>query len=411
VSRLLFVAARFPCPPLKGDQVRAYHQLRLLGKRHRITLLAFADRAISTAERAHVAAFCEELVTVPLSRRDMAGALLRRAASPLPLQTLMYQTDAMRSAVAAHAARGFDVVHVQLARMAEHVAAVGIPCVIDFIDALSLNMERRAREQRGPLRPIVSLEARRMRAYERLLCERVAAALVVSHVDRDAIGPYRNLHVNPNGVDVDAFAFWDGPRIPDRLVFTGNMGYFPNVNAATWFAREVFPRVKAAVPGATLGIVGTDPAPEVRALAARDPAVEVTGYVDDLRVALRSATAAVVPMRAGTGIQNKVLEAMAIGTPLVVTPFALGGIDVRDGTHLLVGADAAAFAAQTVRLLREERLRAALARAARSIIEAAYSWEASVAALESVHARAASSATSLRRARREPVHVGREVYP
>lgn len=410
MSRILFVAARFPYPPLKGDQVRGYHQLRLLSRRHRITLLAFADRPVTAGERAHVAPFCEEILTVPLSRLDMAGALVRRAASSLPLQTLIYQTAAMRAAVSGQLLRGFDVVHVQLARMAEHVARSGIPCAVDFIDALSLNMERRAREQRGLLRPIVALEAQRMRVYERRLCGRVAAAFVVSQVDREAIGPYPNLYVNPNGVDVDAFAFWDGPRIPDRLVFTGNMGYFPNVNAVTWFAREVLPRIKAAIPQVTLSIVGTDPAPEVRALATRDPAIEVTGYVEDLRAPLRAATAAVVPMRAGTGIQNKVLEAMAVGTPLVVSPFALGGITVSDGTHVLIGDDAPSFAAQTVRLLRDAALRAALARAARSIIEASYSWEASVAALESVHARSMLTAP-LGRARREPVHVGREVYP
>lgn len=379
--RILFVTARFPYPALKGDQVRAYHQLRLLGRRHDVSLLSFAERPPAAADLQHVRELCSGVAVVPLSRAAMATALVRHAASPLPWQTALFQTGAMRAAVRATLARDFDLVHVQLARMAEHVLDAPVPCVVDLIDALSLNFERRAREERGPLRPLVAAEARRMRAYERAICARAAAACVVSAVDRDAIG-VPSVRVIGNGVDCEHFRVGRAARRPESLVFTGNMGYFPNVNAVAWFAREVLPQIQAEVPGATLTIAGANPSREVRALAATQRGVIVTGYVEDIRAALGAASVAVAPMRAGSGMQNKVIEAMACGTPVVATPFAMGALRARDEREVLVATDARAFAAQTVRLLRDEVLRARIATAARAFVERTHSWEQSVAELE-----------------------------
>jgi len=384
--RILFVAARFPYPVLKGDQVRAYHQLRLLGARHDITLVAFADRPVSAEERAHVAQFCRAVVIVPIRRIDMALALVRHCLSPLPLQTLVYQTPAMAAALREQLALGFDLVHVQLARMAEHAIGSGTPCVVDLIDALSLNMTRRASEKRGVPAAIAALEARRMRGYERRLCETVSQLSVVSPIDRSAIGSYASLAVNGNGVDLDRFAFTRRGRRRNALVFSGNMRYFPNVNAVGWFAREVFPLIQRVIPEATFTIVGTNPAREVSALAGGG--ITVTGHVADLRPYLTQATAAVVPMRAGTGMQNKVIEAMACGTPIVATGYALGGIGAEDGRHVLIGTDPTHFALQTIRLLREPALRDRIAHEARLLVERDHSWERSVRDLEELYERA-----------------------
>lgn len=413
--RILFITARFPFPVLKGDQVRAYHQLRALGKRHRVSLLSFADRSVSVHDLAHVESLCEDVTLVPIDRLQMATALFRHANSPLPRQTLLYQTAAMKNAVRAAVNRGYDVVHVQLARMAEHVIHGDTPCVIDFIDALSLNMQRRAQEQRGPLKGLVADEAARMRAYEARLCDLAARSCVVSPVDRQAMGAHERLHVNRNGVDVEHFAFASGERKRDALVFSGNMGYFPNVNAVTWFAREVLPLIRAEVPTVSLEIVGANPAREVRALAESRAAISVTGFVDDVRVHLSRATAGVVPMRAGSGMQNKVIEAMACGTPLVATPFALGGVGARDERDVLIADDAHQFAAKTIRLLRNAPLRERLARAARGLVECAHGWDASIAGLEELYYDACgrpqiSLTGAFGGAGVEPVQVRGEIY-
>ena len=401
--RILFVTARFPAPPLKGDQLRANHQLRLLSQRHQVTVLSFDEGATPQA-RAEIEAWCEEVVTLPLSRGAMLGGVLRGLASPLPRQTSLYQVPEMGCAVRQLLARGrFDMAHVQLARMSPYLEAASLPRVLDLVDALSLNMLRRAGSEAGRggalKRRLFAAEGQRMLAYERQLCRSFEAVTVVSPVDKAAIGApddvAHKLHVNPNGVNLDAFAF-RGPeaREPQTLVFSGNMGYFPNVQAVLWFAREVLPLVKAQCPDVRLLIAGNKPAPEVCALA-EDPCVTVTGYVADMSEVLARATAAIVPMRSGSGIQNKVIEAMACGTPVVATPHALGGVAAQPGTHLLCASEPSDFARETVRLLQDAPLRYELACAAHRLVEERYTWEGAVAGLEEIYGQAIATRSSV----------------
>ncbi len=388
--RILFVAPRFPAPARQGFQVRAYHQIRLLAARHRITLVAFAAPAPSEragdGRAADLAQHCEEIVTVPLARVEMAAGLARGALGDRPLQTALYDTPAMRRTIdGLLAARRHDLVHVQLARMARHVETAALPRVVDLIDALSLNMARRAERDQGPLRFVAALEAKRLRRYEQWLCRTFEHATVVSAVDRDAIGDFPKLSINPNGVepaDLSAGA----ERDPHRIAFTGNLGYFPNVDAVEWFVRAVLPRVRQARPRTTFVAAGARPHRRLRALATDDGAVLVRGDVPDLAAVLTRAAVAVAPMQAGSGQPLKILEAMACGTPVVATPVAASGLAADPGRHLLIGDDAESFAAHVVRLLDAPALAADLACAARGLVEARYSWERSVAALDAVYA-------------------------
>ena len=303
--RILFVAARFPSPARQGFQVRAHHQIRLLAPHHRITLVAFAPHEPSRAAREDVGRHCEEIVTVPLGRAEMLGALARGMLQDRPLQAALYETPAMRRAVQRLLAeRRHDVVHVQLARMARHVEDTTLPVVVDLIDALSLNMERRAARDQGPARFAAALEAKRLRRYEQRLCRTFAHATVVSKVDRAAIGDFPNLSINPNGVDLERFAFRRGDRDRHRIAFTGNLGYFPNVDAVEWFVREVFPRVRRARPAARFVAAGTRPHRRVRALA--DEAAGVSLHVDvpDLGTVLATSTVAVWPFGARAASNN-----------------------------------------------------------------------------------------------------------
>ena len=384
--RILFVAARFPSPPRQGFQVRAAHQIRLLAPRHRITLVAFAPHEPSGPARDELARYCEDVVTVPVGRTEMVAALARGVLSDRPFQTALYETPAMRRAVAQIVAeRRHDVVHVQLARMARHLEGAPMPVVVDLIDALSLNMERRAGRDPGPARYAAALEAKRLRRYEQWLCRTFAHATVVSAVDRAAIGDFPNLSINPNGVELARFPFRpNGPRAP-RIAFTGNLGYFPNVDAVEWFAKEVLPRVRRARPDATFIAAGTRPHRRVRALGDAQSIV-VQEDVPDVGAVLARATVAVAPMHAGSGQPLKILEAMACGTPVVATPIAASGLDAEPGRHLLVGTDAESFAAQVLRVLDEPGLARSLAVEARRLMEERYTWERSVATLESIYA-------------------------
>jgi sugar transferase (PEP-CTERM/EpsH1 system associated) len=402
--RILYVAARFPTPARQGFQVRAQHQIRLLAPRHRITLVAFAPREPSPAARADLERHCEEIVTVPLGRAEMLAGLARGALSDRPLQTALYETPAMRRAIGGIlAARRHDVVHVQLARMARHCEGSPTPVVVDLIDALSLNMERRATRDPGPARFAAAFEAKRLRRYEQWLCRTFAHATVVSEIDRAAIGDFPNLTINPNGVASERLPNGvDGERPPgsagretrlsDCITFTGNLGYFPNVDAVEWFVHEVLPRIQRARPAARFVIAGTRPHRRVRALARADGAVVVESDPPDLRSALCRAAVAVAPMHAGSGQPLKILEAMACGTPVVATPLAASGLEVEAERDLLIGADADAFAAQVSRILESPALAETIAGNARRLVESRYSWERSVAGLEAIYHAVAPSA-------------------
>jgi glycosyltransferase involved in cell wall biosynthesis len=286
--------------------------------------------------------------------------------------------------------RRHDVVHVQMARMAALLDGVARPpCVVDLIDALSVNMARRRRYDRSAVRWLAGLEEERLARHERELCRTWDRALVASEVDRQAIGDFPNLVVNSNAVDVARFATLEVRRLPDAIVFSGNLGYFPNVDGAVWLAREVLPRIRAEVPAASLTIVGARPARAVRRLAALGPHVAVLGPVPDLAPYIARASVAVAPLRAGSGQSLKVLEAMACRTPIVATRRAVEGLAVRDGTDLLLADDAAEFAGQVVRLLRDRAMAERIAAAGRALVEARYDWQASVAALEAIYAEIA----------------------
>jgi len=377
------LATRFPVPPWRGDQLRLYHHLRLLAQRHEVALAALVLRPPRAAARVAVEGLGVRVEVVPLGLLG-AGVSLGRAllGDPRPLQVLMYARRRARARVdALLAGGGFDVVHAQLVRTAPYLPPpAGPPAVVDLVDALSVNLGRRAALARGPGARLAAWEARRLARFERALLGRAAATLVVSEADRAAVGS-AHARVVPNGVDIAHFAYREEGRPAARLVFAGNLGYFPNVDAACWLAEEVFPRICAEVPAATLRLVGARPARAVRRLAAR-PGISVAASVPAMPPELAAATVALIPMRAGSGMQNKVLEAMACGTPVVTTPRAATPLAARAGEHLLVADDAAGLAAAAVALLRDPARARTLGRAARALVERRYRWEDSAAAVE-----------------------------
>ena len=384
--RILFLTGRFPWPLLRGDQTRAYHQLRLLARRHRTTLVSFSDGPVPEEGLAAVSACCERVVTVPLGRAGMGLGLARGVFSPLPFQVSLYAHPRMRRALGdVVAGQAFDLAHAQLARMAPHVEDLPVPRFVDLVDALSLSTHRRSLRHRGPLRWLTALEATRLLRYERRLCASLEGASVACAVDRDAIGEPTRLGVVPNGVDLGRLPFETAGRDPATIVLTGNMGYYSNVSAACWFARSVFPLVRRSVPEARFHVVGARPAARVRRLARADPSVSVVGFVDDLVPHLRAATVAVAPMQAGAGQQLKVLEAMASGAPVVATPVAAAPLEAGPDDGLLVAGTAEAFAEAVVALIRAPSRAARLAAQARRFVESRYTWERSTEQLEELH--------------------------
>jgi polysaccharide biosynthesis protein PslH len=385
--RILFVTSRFPHPPYRGDQVRAYHQIRLLSSRHALTLLSFAGETTSVESVRTMVALCRDVKVVPLSRWRKAGNLVRGLADGRPVQVAYYESPHMRRLVDELLPR-HDVLHAQLVRMATYVRE-DAPAVLDLVDALSANLERRAATDSSPLRFAAHLEAARLRLYEPEAIRRARRSAVVSAADREALGSPPRMAVVPQGVELALYPFAEGPRDSEAVVFTGNLGYFANVDAACFLAREVWPRIRASRPAATLQLIGDRPAPRVKRLAAI-PGVQVLGPVESMHPYLSRARVVVAPMRTGSGMQNKVLEAMASGAPVVATPLAAAPLDALDGEHLLLARDTEEFAAQVLRLLSDEGLGRRLAASARQLVETHFTLERSVEILERLYQEAAS---------------------
>jgi len=387
--RILFLTSRFPFPPLRGDQVRAYHQIRLLSRRHDVTLLAVSAAEPTAEARTRMASLCREVIVEPLTvGRALLGLGRVVLGDPRPVQTLLYAAAGRRRVGTTVAAGDFDVLHAQLVRAAGWVPrGCTVPLVLDLVDTLSASYSRRAMLKPKWRSWALALEAARLARYEELLLRVASRCLVVSDAEREALGVEgHRAAVNPNGIDLDAFPFTPTLGESRRIVFVGNLGYAPNADGIVWFARDVLPRLRCRFPGVELLIVGPRATRAVRRLA-RQSGVHVVGVVPDVHAVLGGARVAVAPLHTGGGIQNKVLEAIAAGTPIVATSRAVAGIAVGAGEHCLVADDAEGFAAATEALLRDDELRSRVVTAARALVVDRYSWERSVAGLEDVYHR------------------------
>jgi glycosyltransferase involved in cell wall biosynthesis len=366
---------------------------RELRGRHDVRILAFraGDQSPEPGDEHDL-----RLVERPATR-NLAGArhLLRARMRGRPL-TADLLAATMRAPLAEEL-NGFrpDVVHVASGRL----AALGElledrPAVLVALDAWHLNVEARARLAGGLRARLLHGEAERVRRFESVEYARFRRIVVVSDPDRAALAtlcPTATISVIPNGVDADHFRPNGRRAAEPRLVFTGVMSYAPNVAAAEFLSREVFPRVRAAVPDATLALVGRSPSPRVAALA-EIPGVDVTGEVPDIRPWLTSSRVYVCPMVSGTGIKNKLLEAMAGGLPCVATPLSLQGLGVRDGHEVAVADDAAGLARHAVRLLADGEAAEQLGQAARAYVRRHHDWRTVARSYEGVYQSVVSTA-------------------
>ncbi len=387
---IVVVSARLPYPLDKGDRLTVYHFLRYFSQRHRVSLACFLEPEQEARWVEQVAPFCRRVELVPLRRWRACGSALAGVAGRIPLQLRYYADPAMRAAVERLVREEEpDLLYAQLVRMGPYIEPYRDRVrVAAFNLSMTLNHRRLAQHASGWLgRAFHSLEYRKLKAFEGPFARQFDGVLLISRHDLEAVAqgrPLDNAFVVPHGVDCAHFApNGTADKRPGELVLTGNMNYAPNVDAAMWFCGEVLPRIRAKVPRATLSIVGADPAPKVRALA-REPGIEVTGRVPDLRPYMGRAEVALAPIRIGAGLQNKVLEGMSMGLPMVITPVANEGIRAVHGENVVVADGPEAFADETVALLGDPERRRRLGLAAREFIVRHWSWETHFAEQERI---------------------------
>ena len=387
--RVLFVLPYVP----SLIRVRPYQLLRELADRHQIAVLATGSERDEMSVAA-LRSICHSVTVVPVSTgaalRSCAQAIIRGA----PLQAAVCRDPRLSRELARLLAVGqFDLVHVEHLRAA-HVGTTlpaGLPTVYDSVDSISLLLERTQQQSHSlAQRLLASVELARMRRYEAGALRHFDRTAVSSEDDRQALqtlAPEVDLAVIRNGVDLDSFRPGPAPRPAATLVFSGKMSYHANATAALLLAQQVLPRVQREHPDVRLHIVGSGPPRSVRALA-RDPAITVTGYVADMQEQLTRATVAVCPVTVKVGIQNKVLEAMATGLPVVSTPRGLDGLLAQPEQEILIGADPAGLATQISRLLAEPPLRERLGRAGRHYVETHHRWSGAAQQFEELYERA-----------------------
>jgi polysaccharide biosynthesis protein PslH len=394
--RILFLSSRFPYPLTQGDRVRAYHFLRLLAEDHQITLITPIQTPQEYEGLASIEAFCERVEVVPISAASRWLNLIQAPFRALPLQVTYYRNRRFQQRVDQILAQAeFDVIHVQLARMATFLQGSDqTPRLLDFIDALSLNMARRAKQEKGIKAWLFATEARRMLRYERQLVNQFHQLTISSPIDKEAIGDYSNLEVIPNGVDLQKFPFVMEERQPKTLLFAGNMRYFPNINAVQYFIDEVLPLIRVAIPEVKLTVVGPS-LPESWQKKFLQPDVTLAGFVPNVHDYLKRASVAIAPMQSGSGIQNKVLEAMATGTPVVSTTYGIGSLPVESGKHLMIATDAHEFAQAVIQLLNDRALHQHIAVHARQLVEQHFTWEQAVKKLRKRYEQAVMNPQSL----------------
>jgi sugar transferase (PEP-CTERM/EpsH1 system associated) len=389
--KILVLLSRFPYPLDKGDKLRAYYQLHYLaGQGHEICLLALSDETVSAEALAAVGPLCRGGLHLHQLGRVARGRGLARALATAgrPLQVgYFYEKPAQRLVDKLLAEFRPDHVYCQLIRMAEYLRphAGQWPMTLDYMDVFSAGMARRAVTAPAWQRPVLALEASRLTAYEAEAFNWFQAHTIISEQDRNLIPHAANAQITivPNGIALNYFQ--PQPLAPKTydLLFCGNMGYHPNVDAACWLAEEILPLVQQRHPAATLLVAGTSPAPRVQALARR-PGVAVSGWLPDIRTAYAQAQVFVAPMRVGTGLQNKLLEAMAMQLPCVTTPLANNALRGTPGQHLLVADGAPALAEALAGLLADGTRAAQLAAAGRTFVAETYDWAAATARLENL---------------------------
>lgn len=378
--RILFLSTWFPYPPDNGSKIRVYHLLRALGAAHQVTCVAFAFGTANPDETGDLQRFCAQVLTVPhdpFDRNHLARALRFFSPAPIVARPLPEMTRAVGRVVAQTA---FDIVIASTGVMAAYAPmATRAARVLEEHNSMTRWMWERYQAQASTLRRLRCWTSwQKTRFYESHLFREFDLCVMVSEQDRQAsrqmlLGYDGRVEVVPNGVDCQHNRPGLGWPVPNRLVFNGALTYSVNYDAMYYFSAQVYPLIRQQIPDVELYITGSTAGVDLAGLRL-DESVRLTNYVEDIRPWIAGASVCVVPLRQGGGTRLKILEAMALGVPVISTSKGAEGLDVVDGEHILLADSPEAFADQTVRSLHDPELRQRLATNARRLVEQCYDW-------------------------------------
>jgi sugar transferase (PEP-CTERM/EpsH1 system associated) len=395
---LLMIVHRVPYPPDKGDKIRSFNELKfLVDQGWRIHLCALVDDPADFQHAAELKKLCASVTLEPISPKLQKIKSVTAPLMGLPMSAryfynkkLQQRVNAVLSEQPITALLCFCSPMAEYLRRASVTRSRQISYVMDLVDVDSDKWEQYAERHSVPMKWVYRMEGKLLHTYERQVTEWFDAVILVSDAEADVfrrrVGLPHKIHGVGNGVDLNYFTPSAEKKSNRnlRISFCGAMSYMPNIEAVTWFAHEVLPRIREALGEVEFWIVGGGAGEEVRALE-KLPGVRVTGRVDDVRPFVWDSDLAVAPIRIARGIQNKVLEAMALGVAALVTPQAFEGLEAEAGRDLVVvPAESEAFAKAAIELLRDPERRQSIAGSARKMVEEKYSWEGRLQVLETL---------------------------
>ena len=374
--KVLVALPRFPYPLEKGDKLRAYHQIRCLSKNNDVVLFCVSHQEVSDEHIEKIKPYCSAIKVVTPSKIKVYYNILKAFLSINSLQVNGYwNTKKIRNEYSAfEKEQNPDVVYCQMVRTMEWVKKSSKPKLLDFQDCLSKNVERRMYKTKGLLRRILHYEFKMLRSCEYDAFECYDAFTIISTADREAIPHQKNdiISILPNGVDTALFR----PRniaVEYDILFSGNMHYAPNIDAAVFLIKDIMPIVWQKRPHTTVMLAGADPVPTVKRL--QSDKVTVTGWVNDIGECYAKAGLFVAPMRIGTGLQNKLLEAMATKKPCITSPLANNALAAEDGKQVIVAKTAQEYADAIIEILDNKEKADMLADNAYNYVLQKYSWD------------------------------------
>jgi polysaccharide biosynthesis protein PslH len=373
-QKLLIVTSRFPYPTDKGDKLRAYHQIIQLSKTFDIYLFSLSTEKVDENSKEALSRYCKQIDIHNITFFVQVIHLFRGIVNHLPFQVnYFYSKNALQRLQYLIETENIEMGYFQLIRTAEYAKNLNLrKKALDYMDALSLGMERRKNVAPFYLKPIMQIETNRLKKFERNISDTFQQAFFIAEKDKQVIIPINcPFQIIANGVELNNI-----PTLVDKkytIAFTGNMSYPPNVDAALFLAEQIMPLLWKTLPEAILVIAGTSPTSKI--LALKSEKIVVTGRVPDMSIYYLASKIFVAPMRIGSGLQNKLLEAMSFGIPCITSDLANDALKAEPNKEILVSISAESFSENMIELLLNETLYQQLSERGFTFVKEKYSWE------------------------------------
>lgn len=384
--KILFVANRFPFPPFRGDKLKIYNLSKRLSEKHTLILATFTQDNLDLENKDKLDSIFSQKYLIHLPKWKSLIQILFNFWNGIPFQVTYFKSNKFKNELEKIITKEKpDVVHVQHIRMAQYLKYLqNTPAILDLPDAFSLYWKRRIEKEKNIfVKWFKKIEYQRLLKFEKVLNE-YNMSLVCSEEDRDYLKNQQkiiNLNLLHNGVDLNTFT----SNIHDyshnhTLLFTGNMNYAPNVDAVIFFCDKILPKVRIKFPSVKFIIAGQKPVKKV--LNLKSDSVEVTGFVEDISIYYNKASVVVAPLRFGAGTQNKVLEALAMGVPVVCSNIGFNGLGIENGEGAFMETEEEGFVNKIIELLSSQELRERTGEKGKEIIRKKFDWDVLALKLE-----------------------------